>query len=864
MPNRFPDASTARLIFAAATLFLSTAAARAIAAPLPPPDPIAPDHAITAAPIATALAAPTQTPAERAIAAWRQVRGLDGSGAALIRPLMSPARAEGGGVPPGDNPDDIHWQAGFGLPVPSNHISSLLPLGPLLIAGGSFERIGDLDVHGIAAWDGAKWSALGDFPSWYVLELAAYRDGLVALTSSATVWQWDGTMWNALPPFPTEPDAPAYYATAMAVNGDQVVASVWVWTEGIGYRSRVFLFDGADWGPLGGYFDEGALAFAWYNGELYAGGSFHTIDASPVPTLARWDGSAWRPVAAGLSSGRFDRVISLAVYGGELVASGWFSGGPQPIPMRYFASWNGARWAPLGTGGPSPNSSVLRLRAIGSELYATGLFQSDHLYGIARWDGTAWHTGEDQLQLVTHDVAPYQGELYAGGSISSDGERAAPLFARQRAGRWEAPLSPGEGMQGLIGWDGPSVRVIEAVDGGILAGGRIDAAGAAGEWVRTYGTARWDGARWSAFGGRSWDDQHVQDFAWHQGVLYAAGYFRLGSDYGSVARYSGGRWGLVSPPGQPFMNATCLVSALGKLFLGGGLGVGETGAVASWDGTAWQSVGGGITRGNFLTAMTEHRGELIAAGDFTEMGGVPCRNIAAWSASTGWHAMGDGLSGPVSDLTSKDGVLYASTVDCSGQGVARWKDGRWERLNTGGWVGVWALGWFQGRLIASGDGFPGGIAYLDDAGAWQPLGSGLNGTAYSFVERDRSLFVGGWFSRAGGKPAYGFAEWRGALPGNENPPPPDPSPVHTQRMVAEPNPSADAVHLRYDQPASVHARVEIYDLNGHLVDTPFDGMQAAGPQDVVWTPGPDLGAGVYFARVTSAGIHRVIRVVRVR
>ena len=852
MPNRSPLVTSARLALAAAALICLPATA----AWADTPDPTLPAGAVRFAPPSP----PAPSAAERAYAAWRHARGLDRAEIAPAPPIVEPARAVGGG-----NPDDTHWQGGFGLPVPDGFVSALLPMNPLLIVGGSFGQIGDLEAPGLATWDGTGWSTLGDFPGHSVLDLAPYPGGLLALTSTPVVWRWDGSQWSALPPFPTDPDAPAYYSIAMAVEDQQVAVSVWTWTQGLGYRSRVFLWDGSNWTPLGGYFNDGVLALAWYHGEPCAGGSFASLDGAALPIIARWDGITWRSVAAGLPRASYDRVSTLAVFGDELVAAGWFHDELNlEAEPRFFARWNGTRWASLGTGAPAyPN--LHRLRVVGSELYALGQFQGDHPYGIARWDGATWHNGEDQLRWMAFDLAPYRGEMYVGGLLSSDGLEAAPALSRQRGGRWESPLMPADGMQGLMGWDGTGVRVLEPTDQGIIAGGRLDFAGAPGGWVSCAGTGLWDGRRWSAFGDRYWDEIELSDLTAYQGGLYAAGYFQRGSEYGSVARFVGGRWVLMSPMGQPFMNATCLASALGNLFLGGGISVGETGGIARWDGTAWHDMGGGITSGNYLSIMTEHGGELIVGGEFVAMGGVSCRNVAAWNPRTGWHPLGDGLDGPVSGLITKDGILYASALGCVSQGVARWKNGRWEKLDSPSTV--WALGRFQGRLVASSDGFPGQIAYLDDAGAWRPMGSGLNGLALSFVERDSSLFVGGYFSRSGDRPAYGFAEWRGPLPGTDGPsPPPGPAPAPiSQRVEVGPNPSAAAVHLRYDLPTAGHARVEIYDLSGHLVATPFDGEQGAGSQDVTWTPEAGrVAAGVYFGRVTAMGTSHVVRVVRIR
>lgn len=842
MTNHSPDSKTARLALPTAALALLMVAAPLAAAP-----PLAPTSA------RAPMLAPTA--AEQAFATWRHARGFDGPQAPLLRPNVQPVQAQGGG-----NPDDIQWQAGFGLPLPDAFVSALLPMEHLLVVGGYFERIGDLEAPGIAAWDGTQWSRLGDFPGGYVQDLVPYADGLLALGAYPDVWRWDGTAWSTLAPFPADPGSPVYYGNAIATEGREIAVAVSTWTEGPGYRARVYLMGDAGWVPLGGYFsDETVSALAWYQGRLYAAGRLQN-PSGPAALVNVWDGTTWQPAGAELSSASFDQVRSLAVYGGELVAGGWFHSS-QDIngPASYYQSWNGTRWAPLGTG--QPVSNLQRLRVMGTDLYALGLFNGDHQFGIARWDGTTWHAGEDHLRWMAWDVASFGGEMYVGGALSADGPMASSPLARLHNGRWEPPLTPGDGMHGLMGWDGPGVNVLAAVEGGIVAGGRLDFAGAPGGWVPFTGTVRWDGTRWSAFGDRSWDDIDIYGLAWHQGVLYAAGFFEVGWNLASVARFESGRWVPVGTIGEPFLNADCLTSAFGDLFVGGSIPYGGTGGVARWNGTTWSSVGGGITKGNYIASMTAHGDELIVGGDFTEMDGVPCRYVAAWNPRDGWHALGDGVDGVVSDLISRNGDLYASMFLCGPPGLARWTNGHWERLESP--TQVSALGWYRGRLLASSNGFCGGIAYRDAAGAWRPLGSGLNGVPTAFVEQDQSLFVGGRFSRAGDKPAFGFAEWHGPLPGDEGPPP-DPTPTPIARMAAEPNPSAALVHLRYSLPAAAQVRIEIYDLTGHLVQTAYEGAQGAGAQDVIWTPDASrVSTGVYFARVTAGSFRQVVRVVRV-
>jgi len=406
------------------------------------------------------------------------------------------------------------------------------------------------------------------------------------------------------------------------------------------------------------------------------------------------------------------------------------------------------------------------------------------------------------------------------------------------------------------------VQALTVTDRGIAAGGRFDFAGNAGDWLRCNSVALWDGERWESLGLEDWRFAETDGLAIHQGVLYAIGSFADPSGrYGSVMQDTGAGWQLVgSGDDQPFLNANHGVSALGELFVGGSANRWDAfGGLARWDGSTWRDVGRGITRGNYVSALVEHGGELVVSGDFEEVGGVPCLNVAAWSPASGWHALGEGLRGYASALLSHDGVLYAagmfrlSTSPGSATvGIARWRDGRWDALRAGS---ADQLGWYQGRLVASSYGW---IATLEADSTWRPLGSGTNGRVLSMVESAGTLYVGGFLSRAGPNPAYGFAAWREGAGGSE------PQTLIAPAMSPRPNPFASAVHLRYELSVASHAKVEMFDLAGHRVDLVFDGPQAAGVQNVAWNPSAArVKAGVYYARLTIGVSTSVVQVVRI-
>jgi hypothetical protein len=166
------------------------------------------------------------------------------------------------------------------------------------------------------------------------------------------------------------------------------------------------------------------VALTVYGGELIAGGSFITAGGSSANYIARWNGSAWSALGAGMGS----EVRALTVYGGELIAGGNFTtaGGTS---ANYIARWNGSAWSALGTG---MNSSVVALTVYGGELIAGGSFTAaggTPASNIARWNGSAWSALGSGLNNAVSALTVYGGELIAGGFFTTAGGRPSPWIA---------------------------------------------------------------------------------------------------------------------------------------------------------------------------------------------------------------------------------------------------------------------------------------------------------------------------------------------------------------------------------------------------------------------------------------------------
>ncbi|MCW5757097.1 MAG: hypothetical protein KIT54_07675 [Phycisphaeraceae bacterium] len=521
--------------------------------------------------------------------------------------------------------------------------------------------------------------------------------------------------------------------------------------------NNIARWDGSAWTPLGtgieaprnssvrtlAIFDDGT-------GEaLYAGGEFTTAGGVPASNIARWDGSAWTPLGDGVN----DRVHVLTVFddgSGEALYAGGTFRNASGTPANRVARWDGSAWSPLGMGVDSTIGSVNALAVwddgTGPALYAGGLFDSiTGVIGarsIARWDGSAWTRVRLGVDGTIYALAVYDdgtGEaLYAGGQFITAGVETANRIARWDGTQW---TTLGSGMTGnsvdsLLVYD-------DGAGGALYAGGDFRAAGG----VSANRIARWDGSAWSPMGMGTNGTVHALA-AFDDGTgdaLYAGGAFRTtgGESINRIARWDGSAW----LPLGPGMNNAALASTVfddgtgPALIVGGAFNrAGDVRAnrVSRWDGSAWSPMGAGFDNSVFaLTAYDDGSGEaLYAGGMFTSSGGVPANRVARWDGSA-WVPLGEGMNERVLALTVFD-------------------DGTGPALYAGGFFTT------AGGVPANG------IARWDSS-AWAPLGEGVGGDApvvSALAVYDdgtgESLYVGGWFTLAGGASAYRVARWDGS------------------------------------------------------------------------------------------------------
>jgi hypothetical protein len=83
-----------------------------------------------------------------------------------------------------------------------------------------------------------------------------------------------------------------------------------------------------------------------------------------------------------------------------------------------------------------------------------------------------------------------------------------------------------------------------------------------------------------------------------------------------------------------------------------------------------------------------------------------------------------------------------------------------------------------------------------------------------------------------------------------------------------PNPFTDRTKISYSLPSAGHVRIEVHDASGRLVRRLVSEVRSGGRQSASWDGTDDSGrsvaAGVYFARIQSAGQSRSVRMMRLK
>ena len=604
--------------------------------------------------------------------------------------------------------DDVNWLCCFTIPGPESRVKAMAIYNGELIVAGGFQRVGCVIASKVAAWDGTRWKRLGGGIDGFVYALAVY-DGKLILGGTFTK------------------------AGGLTVN-------------------RIVAWDGYSYVPLGSGIRGEVRALTVYEGELIAGGTIWQAGEKRVRNIAAWDGADWHALGSGVDA----TVVTLTVHDGKLVAGG------HPIEEGGFAplrAWDGESWTLLG----NFDDHITCAASYGDFLIVGGLFtgvDSIAAAHLARWDGSEWSEFEGGTEGGVYCLTSYGDTLLVGGMMEKVG---------------------GIGIDGMAVWDGSQWSSLGPVgqvfafarsEDGYFIGGRFSEVGG----MRATNVVLWDGIGWQALGRYSYLElREVAHLGTYDGKLYACGGQYENWWCGPILyQWDGVRWMPIDYfsaessdphfPIYPFIED--MVAYDGRLVVGGLFDWIDTESgwirvhhIASWDGTRWDNLGGGIDPDGFVISLGVWDGKLVVGGGFTSAGGKQVNNIATWDGIE-WKPLGD-PGGWVHDIV----VYKNSLVGCAWRSVLKWNGKSWAKL--GAFDGrVSHLAVYNGNLIASGS-----FTRVDrtsvnhiasyDGVRWSDLGGGLSAPPRDILVYNGTLVAIGDFVRAGGNVVHNIARWNG-------------------------------------------------------------------------------------------------------
>jgi hypothetical protein len=416
--------------------------------------------------------------------------------------------------------------------------------------------------------------------------------------------------------------------------------------------------------------------------------------------------------------------------------------------------------------GPGVDGDVFAIAVSGSDVYVGGWFAPSGgvaAKNIAKWDGSAWSSLGSGVNSDVRAIAVSGSDVYVGGWFTQAGGVDANHIAKWNGSAWS---SLGSGVNDCV-------RAIAVSGSDVYVGGYFTQAGGAA----VNNIAKWNGNAWSSLGSGVNDD--VNAIAVSGSDVYVGGWFTQagGVDANHIAKWNGSAW---SSLGSGVSNGVTAISVSGSdVYVGGWFtqaGGITTNSIAKWNGSVWSSLGSGVNFGG-IDAIAVSGSNVYVGGLFTQAGGVAVNNIAKWDGSA-WSSLGSGVNSDVRAIALSGSEVYVGGWFTQAGGVAvnyisKWNGGNWSSLGSV-YLGSGVNDDVRAITMSGSDVYVGG--YFTQAGgvaanriakwngnAWSLLGSGVNfGSINAIAVSGSNVYVGGYFTQAGGVAVNNIAIWNGS------------------------------------------------------------------------------------------------------
>lgn len=248
--------------------------------------------------------------------------------------------------------------------------------------------------------------------------------------------QQDG-VWSLSPPLGQYAHTAIRFQDTLFIGGD------FTYYDGQPVGRLIWMANG-QWGTAGN-FNLPIWNLKSLGGELYAIGSFNTVNGTSCDGIAKRVNGNWICIPLGC----IDCVVAdLTIYQGRLVATGSL-GFPGENYRDIIQQVNG-QWEPVGEQGIyGPTfSSGGTLVVYQGDLYLGGLIDiaaGNAGHALMRWDGSAWHQVGEGLQDETggpaylfqvYELMVHEGKLFVAGGFDYAGHVPANRIATWDGTQW--------------------------------------------------------------------------------------------------------------------------------------------------------------------------------------------------------------------------------------------------------------------------------------------------------------------------------------------------------------------------------------------------------------------------------------------
>ncbi len=275
----------------------------------------------------------------------------------------------------------IFWSTVIEFTGFNSSISTMKEYNGELYVGGQFENFAGVNkANCLVKWNGSKWTALS----------TGFSNGFSAQIRTMEVF-----------------DNKLYIGGRIDSVGGVMVKNIAIW-------------NGSTWS--GGPSCESSAGMytivqdlTTFNGKLFIGGTFETVNSVNCKNVARFDGVNVSALANGSSNGTNSEVSGFEIFKSELYLYGYFSM-LDTVSVNGIAKWDNSKLSKLSS---EPVGNIQSVKTHGNYLYSSGPGFSTY---IQYYNGTTWDfAGNTKLSGEGSKLESFKNRLYAlGGFIGSD------------------------------------------------------------------------------------------------------------------------------------------------------------------------------------------------------------------------------------------------------------------------------------------------------------------------------------------------------------------------------------------------------------------------------------------------------------